>query len=310
MKRAVFGVLGLILCWALASSGESPPPAPSASARLVIVQITKVSQDEPVLSPDCTKILFQNDGDGPFNLYLMDRDGRHITRLTQHPRSDDGAVWSPDGKLIAYSSQNRATGLSEIFVISAEGKNERQITHDGAFNIHPAWSPNSQSLMYTSTKESKDPHYDKADIWQTYIVAVDGREQRRLSVPGPVNTYASWSPDGSKILLRRKPANDSRVSEIYVMNPDSTGLTNLTNHSSYDRYPGWSPSGRQIVFTSDRAGHSQILVMNADGTDLRVLVDGVGTLSAPRFSPDGKLVLYARDFEGEVKAFSVNCEVF
>jgi len=91
---------------------------------------------------------------------------------------------------------------------------------------------------------------------------------------GAVNTYASWSPDGSKILLRRKTANDSRVSQIYVMNPDGSGLTKISNDSSYNRYPSWSPSGQQIVFTSDRAGHSQILVMNSNGTDVRVLVDG------------------------------------
>jgi TolB protein len=80
-------------------------------------------------------------------------------------------------------------------VISADGNNERQITHDRAFNIHPAWNPDGRSIMYSSTRDSKDWRYGKADIWQTFVVDKDGSNQRKLPVPGPVNTYGSWSPE-------------------------------------------------------------------------------------------------------------------
>jgi TolB protein len=107
------------------------------------------------------------------------------------------------------------------------------------------------------------------------------------------------------VLLRRKPANESRISDVYIMSTDGSGLTKLTDGTSYSRYPSWSPSGKEVVFTSDRAGHSQVLTMKSDGTDVRVLVDGPGTLSAPRFSPDGKLVFYSGELEHETKIFSV-----
>jgi len=294
-------LVNVILAIITNALGQEPVPSLSAT----ITQVTRVSQDEPVMSPDGKTILFQSDIDGPFNLFMMDREGRHVVRLTRHQTSDDGGIWSPDGKQVAFSSTDRATGISEIFVISAVGSGEHQITHDRAFNIHPAWSPDGRSIMYTSTKESKDPRYGHADVWQTYVVSANGKDQHKLAVEGPVNTYGSWSPDGTKILIRRKPSNDSKISQVYAMNSDRTGLTNLTNDSSYNRYPSWSPSGRQIVFTSDRAGHSQILIMNADGSDTKVWVDGPGTLTAPRFTPDGKTILYSRDFENELKIFSV-----
>ena len=54
--------------------------------------------------------------------------------------------------------------------------------------------------------------------------------------------------------------------EVYVTNPDGTGVTNLTNNAAADSFPAWSPDGSEIAFRSDRDGDSEIFVMNADGT--------------------------------------------
>ena len=82
--------------------------------------------------------------------------------------------------------------------------------------------------------------------------------------------------------------------EIYVMNPDRTGLQQLTNDPAYDALPSWSPDGQRIVFMSDRTGESEIWVMNADGTDLTQVTTTLhGDLA--RWSPDGsQLVVAAR----------------
>jgi TolB protein len=200
---------------------------------------------------------------------------------------------------------DRVSGISEIYLMTADGRSERQLTSDRSFNIHPAWSPDGKRVMYTSTKDSKDRRYDKADNWQTYIIPVNGNGQERLAVEGPVNTYGSWSPDGTKVLLRRKPSSESRISEIYVMNSNGTGLTNLTHNSAYNRYPAWSPDGKLIAFESNLAGHSQILVMNSNGRETRVLANAPGAFSAPRFSSDGRQLFYACELDGEIKVFCV-----
>jgi Tol biopolymer transport system component len=64
--------------------------------------------------------------------------------------------------------------------------------------------------------------------------------------------------------------------EIYVMNPDGTGVTRLTNDPANDSQPAWSPDGSRIAFISNRggsplSGHYEIYVMNADGTNVTQL---------------------------------------
>ena len=56
--------------------------------------------------------------------------------------------------------------------------------------------------------------------------------------------------------------------EIFVMNADGTGVTQLTDNDDYDGSPAWSPNGKQIAFGSDRYGDREIFVMNADGSNV------------------------------------------
>ena len=63
--------------------------------------------------------------------------------------------------------------------------------------------------------------------------------------------------------------------EIFTMNPDGSGVTQLTSNGSSDIFPVWSPDGTRIVFQTDRDGQSEVYVMNADGSNqTRLTIDG------------------------------------
>ena len=79
--------------------------------------------------------------------------------------------------------------------------------------------------------------------------------------------------------------------EIYVMNPDGSGQTNITNSSLPDFQPAWSPDGSRIAFSRiDENGNQNVWVMNADGTGQQKLnsVDG----GEPGWSPDGSRIAF------------------
>ena len=75
----------------------------------------------------------------------------------------------------------------------------------------------------------------------------------------------SWSPDGKWIVFDSFH-NDVTRREIYLMDGDGSNPGKVTNGIADDKYPVWSPDGRQIAFNSDRDGNSEIYVMNADGS--------------------------------------------
>lgn len=80
--------------------------------------------------------------------------------------------------------------------------------------------------------------------------------------------------------------------EIYAVNADGTGTTNLTNSPVYeDSRPAWSPDGSQIAFQGESGGDVNLFVMNPDGSGQTALTTD-GTSFAPTWSPDGSKLAF------------------
>ena len=83
-------------------------------------------------------------------------------------------------------------------------------------------------------------------------------------------------------------------SEIYLADPTSGTVSNLTSHPAFDSRPTWSPDGERIAFISDRDGGLNLYVMAADGTGVTALTDLQDVaVHTPEWSPNGDLIAWA-----------------
>jgi Tol biopolymer transport system component len=118
-----------------------------------------------------------------------------------------------------------------------------------------------------------------------------------------------WSPDGSKLLFERYIGGmESGATDLFSVNADGTGATNLTNIDGHDRLATWSPDGSKIAFMSQREDDNtseDLYVMNADGSNpVRIAVKAGGGRAS--WSPSGDRIAYASYVSGRFQIWVSN----
>ena len=111
-----------------------------------------------------------------------------------------------------------------------------------------------------------------------------------------VYSLLAQAPQTPKIVF---PLIDGGNSEIYLMNPDGTEQVRLTHNKAFDVSPVWSPTGEQILFTSNRDGVRDLYLMDADGKNVKRVFGKSGDRRHPTWSPDGKQIAYTRREQGK-----------
>ena len=82
-------------------------------------------------------------------------------------------------------------------------------------------------------------------------------------------------------------------SDIYIINPDGTGLVNVTDDQFNNFLPAWSPDGRKIAYACRQ--DDDIYLINADGSSKRNLTNSPQYESCPDWSPDGMQIAFHSD---------------
>ncbi len=212
-------------------------------------------------------LLFTSEHDGPPDLYLMDRDGNNVIRLTNSNFREGRPSWTPDGTKIAFSVFIWDVGNSEIYVMDNDGNNLTRLTIHQMTDVRPSWSPDGSKIVFVSGPQNVQFHPK-----HIFVMNADGTGMRNLTEDTDLTDSfsPSWSPDGKEIVFSSRP--NVRVRHIYVMTAEGKRLKRLTEDVSYDGNPVYSPDGTKIAFESTRDGgfdgHWNIYLMDTDGTNV------------------------------------------
>jgi TolB protein len=131
---------GLECCFLSVVNGQGKP-----TADLKRLPSTRGAQFSPTWSPDGARLAFEvgNPDDGRSGIYVVDRDGSHLTRVTRPGLNAEEPTWSPDGEWIAFVAWRSATPRYDLYVVHPDGSGVQRLTTTKADESAPAWAPRS-----------------------------------------------------------------------------------------------------------------------------------------------------------------------
>lgn len=202
----------------------------------------------PSVSPDGKQIAFTALSD----LWLLTVGDPVPRRLTNDAFLDVDAAWSPDGNRLAYVSDRRGTGTTDLYVRDMRSGLEKRVTSTVEDFSLPAWSPDGRSIA-VYMMDSNDWHDARlylVDVETGQMTAV----QDKLFLPSP----PSWSADGRTIaVMTRRPTSerfghgnnsffmiDVASKRGRFVSPDED--RSVSTRTQFG--PIWSPDGTKVAY--------------------------------------------------------------
>jgi tricorn protease len=239
------------------------------------------------------------------DIWLFDLNNKSARNLTQNSANDSFPMWN--GQTLFFLSDRDKQSRHNLWSLDTRTGNTRQITQFKDADVQfPSKGP--QDIVFTvgdrlwllDLKTQKSRTVD-------FSVVTDGAslKPRRMNVADYIQGY-DVSPSGKRMVLAGR-------GDVYTV-PKEFGVTrNLTRTSGVaERWPTWSPDGKQIAYFTDRPGEYQLAVRSEDGSGEQTILTQLepGFRYRPQWSPDSKKIafvdfamrLWLYDFESKTNA--------
>ncbi|HEV2866522.1 MAG TPA: amidohydrolase family protein [Allosphingosinicella sp.] len=254
---------------------------PGQRLRQVPISVSEGTWMDVDVSPDGRTVAFDLLGD----IYTMPIGGGLPTRITSGLSWDMQPRFSPDGRLIAFTSDRG--GGDNIWVMNADGSGARAITRE-TFELlnNPTWSPDGQYIAarkHFTTQRS----LGTGEIW-LYHVSGNGNGVPLVQRPNPQHQKElgepAYAPDGSAIYFSRNTtqgpifeyAQDANQQVFAIERYDiATGEhTQVAGGAGGAVRPTPSPDGRWLAYVHRTGGRSRLFVKDLrSGEEHQVYAD-------------------------------------
>lgn len=217
--------------------------APTSGGVATRITIHDGSESFPRFSPDGKQIAFTASYDGNSDVYIMNRYGGDIQRVTYHPRYDQVIGWHPTkNKILFTSGRHSYSRFNRLFLINPDGTGLEELPLPEAAN--GAFSPAAKEIVYNKvSREHRNwKRYRGGTAQDLYLYNFDTQKEINLTNYERTDRQPMWI-DG-KIYFT---TDRGWRLNLYSYDPATEKLTQLTHHEEYDvRYP--SAGEDQIVY--------------------------------------------------------------
>jgi len=221
------------------------------------------NNEYPRFSPDGKRIAFTANPKGNYDIFVMDKDGKNITAVTNSPDDETEPAWFPDGTDLAYTRRDALIKLD-----LRTGASSRIIPDFPRTHGLSDFSPSAPLVAFTGHRLMG---------WDVFIGDLEHGKFSALTEGGK-SCRPRFSKDGEKIAFVSSKT-DGR-GDIWIMNPDGSEKTRLTvRDETSDYFPAWSPDNRTIVFSSSvdhspKKGRWKLLTVDVGSRKVTPLFSG------------------------------------
>jgi TolB protein len=241
------------------------PPSPTPTASLtptkaptqtpyVITATPDTGTSAP--APQGTYFLSLADA-GYFHLFAYSPQTLPIARITANTWDDITPAISPDGKWLAYASNQNS--YWDLYLLELASGATIRLTDTPEYDAAPTWSPDGAFLAYET--------YRKGFLGIFIRSVTDSSQIYPLTQDSASDTSPAWSPLGRQIAFI---SNRSGEPEVWIANLDKSGNEKFTNISqspqTAESHPVWSPDGTHLAWasTDSASGLTSIFIWNAN----------------------------------------------
>jgi TolB protein len=178
----------------------------------------------PIYSPDGSKIAFTSNRDGNPEIYVMNRDGSGLRRMTNNPAIDVTPTWSPSGNQLAWVSDR--TGQPHIYIMNADGTGQRSLINE--YCDRPTWSSGQFNEIAYAARTG--PGYD------IKLYSFTNGEAIKLTDGLGSNESPAFSPNGRHIAFT---STRSGKSQVFTIDRTGENLRQITREGN-NKFPNWS----------------------------------------------------------------------
>jgi Tol biopolymer transport system component/DNA-binding winged helix-turn-helix (wHTH) protein len=249
---------------------------------------TQPAYELPQLSPDGSGIALNGAGEDS-DIWTLDEHANR-TRITDDPSADVAAVWSPDGKRIAFGSGRNGmpANLSSIYQRAADGTGSEELLFEGEQdeNLYPTdWSSDGRYIVFVRGRRYTLGQH--LDIW---VLDTEDRMARRLTDSPFVKVPARLSRDDRWLAYA---TNESGKFQVVVVS-----FPAITDRRVVDsgQHPRWRADGRELYYRSPEGDLMAVDVLRAGeelelGTPHKLFSFESSSNSPYNVAPDGQSFL-------------------